>query len=155
MKETIERVGNEETVARLLFYAQMIDATGKIQSNAFPMDDLIEKDGRSLSVDRCNLLGQDPRVLLERKAEKFASADRNRAKHGYCLSVVKGIRSIRGSSGEQLFDVLPDPIEQSPPDPWDNAHGKLTGAAPDFSKSYLRGYRDKLCDLFSQNIRIF
>ena len=146
---------DRETVARLLFYAQMINARGEIQSNAFPMDDILGEGGRSLSVDRCRLLGRNYHSLLEQKAGKFAKSGSNRAKHGYCLAVVGHIRAIRGGEGEQLFDVLPDSIEQSPPEPWDCAHAKLIAAKHGFSKSYLRGYRDKLCELFSKRIHRF
>ena len=151
----MSRVENDENVSRLLFYARMIDDQGRIQKSAFPMSDIVQEKGRSVSVDRCKILGYRFHNLLAQKAGKFADVSKDRAKHGYCLAVAGKIRFIQGASGEQLFDILPDAIKQDRPDPWDCAHAKLVRANPIFSESYLRGYRDRLCELFSEHICLF
>ena len=152
---TSVEVADEEEVARLLYYPQMINKKGELQDFAFPMNDLMEAKGRSISVDRCWLMGKDFHQMLERKAEQFARSDRNRAKHGYCLAVVKRIRSILGTSNEQLFEVRADAIVQANSNLWDHAHAKIVRANPCHTKGYLRGYRDKLSTLFSQDFRRF
>ena len=148
-------VADEEEIARLLFYPQMVNQQDELKKSAFSMEELMEEGGHSLSVDRCRLMGKDFHRALGRKAGQFASADKGRAKHGYCLAVVKRIRSIRGASNEQLFEVQADAIVQARPDPWDQAHAKIVSASPSHTKGYLRGYRDKLCGLFSAEIRRF
>ena len=148
-------VASREEVARLLFYRQMINEKGEIQNAAFPMDDIVQENGRSLSVDRCGLLGKSPHRLLERKADKFAKAGSNRSKHGYCLAIAGQVRSLQGQDNEQLFEIVPDPVAQPNPAPWDRAHAKLVSADPSSRKAYLRGYRDKLIAVFSNNVRLF
>lgn len=152
---SIQSLENNEDVSRLLFYDQMIDAENRLQKSAFPMGDILEENNRSLSVDRCMILGRSFHDLLARKSRKYADANKGRAEQGYCLAATGHIRSIQGDSKEQLFDVLPDPIERANPDPWDSAHAKLICANPKLTKGYLRGYRDKLCDLFSERIHLF
>jgi len=144
-------VDDSEPVSRLLFYPQMIDADNNLQSSAFPMDEIVEKEGRSISVDRCKVLGPEYHDILDRKATHFAKEGKNRSKHGYALAVTGRIHKIVGKQNEQLFMVSPDKIHKLPPDPWDDAHAKLTRMDPNHNKGYLRSYRDKLCELFSEN----
>ena len=148
-----EEVQGEEKIARLLFHPQMVSQEGELKPNAFPMDDLVEANGRSVSVDRCGLLGKDFHQTLAKKAAKFANPDTGRHKHGYCLAIVRRVRAILGASNEQLFEVQADAIAQARPDPWDRAHAKIVRACPSHGKGYLRSHRDKLCTLFSEGMR--
>lgn len=148
-------VCNAEDIARLLFFAQMIDDDGKITNAAFSTEELVEQNGRSVSVDRCWLLGEGYYHILKLKAAVLANDEKNRAKYGYATAMASDIRAIIGSDGCPVFDVFPDEIVQPAPDPWDCAHAKLVRARKGLTKGYVRGYRDKLQDLFSKNITLF
>ena len=150
----LSAVAGDETIARLLYYPDMVTAQGRLENSAFPVQDLAKTNGRSLSVDRCALLGSDFHQLLDATAQQFADARKGRSKHGYCLATVARIRAIRDQSGGQVFDVVPDPITPSV-NPWDPAHATISLARPEITKSQLRGHRDKLRRLFAEALRPF
>ena len=79
-----------------------------------------------------------------------------RAKWGFCTAIVGEVRSIHSQCGQQVFDVFNDPIESSPPAPWDKAHAKTVRASTEFGKAFVRGYRDQLIEVFQNNVvRLF
>jgi hypothetical protein len=132
----------------------MIDGEGKLSSEAFPTDELIENGGKSVSVDQESLILQE---WLTWKLVTYERPEAGRAKWGHCKSLVATIRGITSPDGQQIFTVLEDRITGNfPPNPWDHAHAKVVRASKDFSKSFVRGYRDKLVEAFEPTIlRIF
>jgi len=133
----------------------MIGVDGVLKQNAFPADDLVERGGRSVSLDRCSLLGDQAHRLLERKAAEIADAEKNRAKCAYALAVVRRVWKIRDDEGKQIYQIFPDPIEKGEERPWNYAHAKLVRADPSITKAKVRLYRDKLIELFSERIAYF
>ena len=134
----------------------MIGADGVLKPNAFPADELVEKkEGRSVSVDRCSLLGNQAHGLLERKAGEIADAEKNRSKYAYGVAVVRRVRLIRDEGGRQVYEIFPDPIQKDDERPWDHAHAKLVRADASVTKAKARAFRDKLIDLFSERITFF
>jgi hypothetical protein len=149
-----DTLGNEEVLVRILFTDRMTSSSGELENEAFPVDELIEKDGKSLSVDRLAfLLSHD---CIKHKLITFENHSRGREKWGFALGLVGGIRSITSQDGARVFGVHPDPIENFPPAPWDRAHAKIVRADASFTKGFVRGYRDKLVEIFQAQVtRIF
>lgn len=152
---------DDEQVARLLFSDQMIDpSTGKLKDAAFSTRDLIEEvdsrsgKPRSVSVDRCAMLA-NVHAVLEVKAETFQSTEKRRAKWGYARATARKIRSILFNLTDGIgppFNVFEDPIEDGKYPDWDSAHAKIIRAHPSYRKGQIRGYRDKLADLFQTDM---
>lgn len=131
----------------------MINADGKIMKNAFPTDELLAlKCKKGVSVDRCNLL-KDPEKILHQKAKEIANPKANRKHWGYCIGKVKQIKSIVGNKSQQVFKISPDPIsDENNPKPWHLSHTIIVVSDPSCTRADLRGYRDKLTQVFSSKI---
>jgi hypothetical protein len=135
-----------EHIYRLLFTDRMVDVNGKLSLEAFPTDELVEIDGKSVSVDRESLI-QDGWLVC--KLITYERPRSGRAKWGHCKSLVSRVTGITSQDGEQVFSVLEDRITGNfPPNPWDEAHAKIVRAKQSFSKGFVRGYRDKLIEAF-------
>ena len=152
----MSHVHDDETIARLIFYPHMIK-DGKLQTFAFPMDELLAikcKDG--VSVDRYNLLS-DPDHLLRQKAKKNANPTKGRTPYGFCLSTSKQIRAIKEKQGNsQAFEIFQDEIKNNnPPEPWDRAHALIRKFDSTYTRAHLRGSRDYLLKIFSDRIEQF
>ncbi len=135
----------------------MIDADGKMKKNVFPTDELLAlKCKKGASVDRCQLL-KNTKKLLRQKAEEMANPDANRIPWGYCVGKVKQIKSIViDNQPKPLFKVYPDPIvNPSNPKPWDSAHAIIVTFDSSYTRSQVRGVRDKLMQAFSYKVHAF
>jgi hypothetical protein len=143
-------VGDNEELIRALFADQMVTTSGDLTTNAFPVDELIEKENKSVSVDRESLLSR--KSLIKEKIEKNENPNSKRAKWGYATGLTSEIRNIESQCGKKVFEIYPDPISKTPADPWDNAHAKIVRADQSFSKGFIRGYRDKLIAAFQKNV---
>ncbi len=154
MSRRPDRVDDSEEIARLLLYPQMIK-DGKLKPSAFPVDELLAKEGKDgSSVDRCQLL---PEIYctLKDKAEEIANPHADRNPYGFSVAKASEIRNIPFNSKlERAFEIWPDPIvrDKEPPKPWDDAHALIRGFDSSFTPGKIRGVRDKLIDLFSQQI---
>jgi hypothetical protein len=145
-----EKVGSNEAVIRLLFHHRMVSEIGILSPEAFPTDELIEKGGKSVSVDRSALLKVPEQVRC--KLVTYERPDKGRAKWGYAESVVQKIEGILDADGRSVFSVFADPLENFPPSPWDHAHAKVVRADASFGKGFVRGYRDKLIEAFQASV---
>jgi hypothetical protein len=147
-------VHSDEFIYRLLFSHRMIDGEGKLSAEAFPTDELVEEKEKSVSVDRETLIEKE---WLKWKLVTYEKPEAGRAKWGHCRSQVVMIAGIISQDGKQVFSVLEDQITGNfPPNPWDNAHAKIVRASSSFSKSFVRGYRDKLIEAFEPTVvRLF
>ena len=145
-------IADNEELNRLLFAGQMVDENGHLKIESFPMDELLEKEGKSASLDRTALLPNPTQNLVEKLLE-LENRDKNRSAWGLGKSLASSVRQIELQDGRQAFDVFEDRLVNNPPKVWDNAHAKLTRAKPEFSRSLLRGCRDKLIECFSENIQ--
>jgi len=143
-------VCNSEDVVRLLFFHRMTSDSGVLEKEAFPADELAEVSGKSVSVDRLNLIKVPEDI--DNKLATFERPEKGRSRWGFTYSGVQAVSNIRSQCGKQVFAVFEDPIENYPPAPWDAAHGKLVRANSSFSKSFVRGYRDKLVEVFQANV---
>ena len=141
---------DQENLVRLLFTDRMTSSAGKLEKEAFPVDELVEKNGKSVSVDRLGLL-PDCKWIMH-KLVTYENPSRGRARWGFALGCSGCIRSIFSQDGKQVFEVCPDPIKNFPPAPWDKAHAKIVRADVSFTKGFVRGYRDKLVDVFQGNV---
>lgn len=149
-----DKLGDEEELVRVLFTDRMTSSVGELEKEAFPVDELIEREGKSVSVDRLGLLPD--RKWIEHKLLTYENPSRGREKWGFALGLVGAVRAISSQDGARVFEVYPDPIEHFPPAPWDRAHAKIVRADSSFTKGFVRGYRDKLVDIFQINVtRIF
>lgn len=149
-------VKDKEKIARLLFYPDMVEGK-KLKDNAFPMDELLaKKDKNGSSVDRYDLL-KDPENLLYQKAKKYANPNAGRNPFGFGLAYAREVRRITINSGsDQAFEVLPDPSQNNKhPEPWDHAHALIRKYCNTYTRGRLRGVRDHLIELFSENIQEF
>lgn len=143
-------VEDHEELIRILFTDRMTSSAGKLENEAFPVDELIEKDGKSVSVDRLPLLPD--RGCIEYKLITYENPFRGREKWGFSSGLVEHIRAIHSQDGKRVFEVYADPIENHPPAPWDPAHAKIVRADASFTKGFVRGYRDKLIEVFQGNV---
>ena len=147
-------LGNEEELVRMLFTDRMTSSDGELEKEAFPVDELIEKDGKSVSVDRQELLPSFE--CISQKLVTYENPSRGREKWGFALGLVEGVRSISSQHEARVFEVYPDPNENFPPAPWDPAHAKIVRADASFTKGFVRGYRDKLVEVFQGRVtRLF
>ncbi len=145
------QVASEEQLVRLLFSTRMVDDSGTLGKEAFPVDELIEKSGKSVSVDELSKLDMPEHV--DNKLETYQNPARDRHRWGFALAVCSQITSIMSQEGLQVYSVLKDPIEGNfPPAPWDHAHAKIIRADSSFGKGFVRGYRDKLTELYQENV---
>ena len=133
---------------------------GDLLPSVFPMDELLTKKGKNgSSVDRCDYL-KDIDSLLQKKAIEMTNSSKNRNPFGYCLGQVDRIRAIEtyqsqasGTNPKQALDVWPAPITQNAhPKDWDTAHALLKRFDNSFTRGQLRGARDQLVKIFSNNI---
>ena len=133
---------------------------GDLLPSVFPMDELLTKKGKNgSSVDRCDYL-KDIDSLLQKKAIEMSNSSKNRNPFGYCLGQVDRIRAIEtcqsqasGTNPKQALDVWPAPITQNAhPKDWDTAHALLKRFDNSFTRGQLRGARDQLVKIFSNNI---
>ncbi len=149
-----ERLGNQEVLVRVLFTDRMTSSDGELEKEAFPVDELVEKDGKSVSVDRLALLPSCE--CISHKLVTHENPCRGREKWGFALGRAEGVRAISSQDGVRVFEVYPDPIENFPPAPWDRAHAKIVRADASFTKGFVRGYRDKLVEIFQGQVtRLF
>ncbi len=154
------KLSESEEVARLLFADSMVAATtGKLKTEAFPVDELVEIEGRdgkakSVSVDRCCQLNPLKETLQE-KASKFENPKANRSKWGFAIALTEEIRSIQTPDRQQVFDVFEDPVLGGYHPKWDCAHAKLVRAHQNHTRSLIRGYRDTLIEVFSKKVEQF
>lgn len=145
-----DMLGDAEQLVRVLFTDRMTSSAGELESEAFPVDELIEKDGKSVSVDRLDLLPD--RECIKHKLITYENPSRGREKWGFALGVVGAVRAITSQDGRRVFEVYPDPIENFPPAPWDRAHAKIVRADSSFTKAFVRGYRDQLIGIFQGQV---
>lgn len=143
-------LGDEEKLARLLFTDRMTSSIGDLEKEAFPVDELVEKDGKSVSVDRLALLPNHE--CISHKLVTYENPSRGREKWGYALGIVESVRAISSQDGVRVFEVYLDPIENFPPAPWDRAHAKIVKADASFTRGFVRGYRDKLVETFQGQV---
>ena len=152
-------VSDGEQIARLLFDPQMI-RDGDLLPSVFPMDELLTEKGKNgSSVDRCDYL-KDKNSLLQKKAIEMSNSSKNRNPYGYCLGQVDRIRAIEieqsqanGTNPKQALDVWPAPITQNVhPKDWDTAHALLKKFDNSYTRAHLRGARDQLMKIFSNEI---
>jgi len=132
----------------------MTSSNGKLENEAFPVDELIGKAGKSVSVDRLVLLPSND--WIKHKLITYENPSRGREKWGFALGRAEDVRLITSQNGAKVFEVYPDPIENYPPAPWDRAHAKIVRADASYTKGFLRGYRDRLVDVFQAKVeRVF
>lgn len=143
-------VEDHEEVIRLLFTDRMTSSVGELEKEAFPVDELIERNGKSVSVDRLLLLPD--RECIKCKLITYENPPRGREKWGFASGCVEYIRAIHSQDGMRVFEVYADPIENHPPAPWDPAHAKIVRADENFTKGFVRGYRDKLVEVFQGSV---
>ncbi|MCY3674444.1 MAG: hypothetical protein OXH65_05620 [Paracoccaceae bacterium] len=149
-------VKDKEKIARLLFYPMMVK-NGVLTPAAFPMDELLaQKDKNGSSVDRYDLLN-GPENLLYQKARKNANPNAGRNPFGFGLAYVRDVRSLKINSGsDQALEIYPDALQDKQhPDPWDHAHALVRKYCDTYKRGRLRGVRDYLIELFSENIHEF
>lgn len=147
----VNLVDADENVVRLLFSTRMVDGSGTLGKEAFPVDELIEKAGKSVSVDEMSQIEIPGHV--SQKLETYQNPLRDRHRWGYAFATCNQIVNIKSQTGEQVYAVFKDPIETNfPPAPWDQAHAKITRASPAFGKGFIRGYRDKLTELYQLQV---
>ncbi len=153
------QVHNDEEVARLLFFPQMVDSfNGQLRQTVFPMDELLAiKNKRGASVDRCAML-KNYETLLRIKAHENANPEGDRHPYGYCLGKVRHIRSIKieYDGSKQAFEIFSDPIaDNNPPREWDHAHALIVRFSDTYTRGLLRGFRDYLIEVFSSSVKRF
>ncbi|MCY4228381.1 MAG: hypothetical protein OXF20_11990 [Gammaproteobacteria bacterium] len=153
------QVHDDEEVARLLFFPQMVDHSGgQLKQTVFPMDELLaNKNKRGVSVDRCGML-KDYETLLHSKAHENANPEGGRHPYGYCLGKVKHIRSIKieYDGAKQAFEIFSDPIlDNNPSREWDHAHALIVRFSDIYTRGLLRGFRDRLIEVFSSSVKRF
>lgn len=147
-------IAEDEQVARLVFYPQMIGDNGCLTPAAFPTDELLAKQGKKgASVDRWRLLedqDQAPEALLCQKAQAMGKPDRGRAPHGFCVAQTGDIRAIRQQGcSTQAFEICPDGIKgNNPPKPWDHAHALIRTIDAACTRGKIRGVRGRLSEIF-------
>lgn len=140
---------NNENLCRLLFYHRMVSEDGALGKEAFPTNELIEAQGKSVSVDVMSSLSVPEHIY--NKLVTYENPKAGRSKWGYAFANSAEIESVLSQCGKQVFKCTPDPLTSFPPAPWDHAHAKITRASEDMGKGFVRGYRDKLRQLFQQN----
>lgn len=141
---------HSEEIARLLFEHRMVAQNGVIGKEAFPVDELIEKNNKSVSVDRTSMMEMGWYILKLRTYEK---PENGRAGWGMAIASVRQVADITTVEGLPVFSVCEDPITSFPPPPWDPAHAKIVRAKPEYTKGFVRGYRDKLVAAFQENCK--
>ena len=149
----MSNVGDDEQIARLLFYPQMI-RDGELQPAAFPAEELAAEKGKNgSSVDRCDLLVDRDRILCD-KAHEIENPTSKRELYGFCLCESKQIRAIKKETNfAQALEIFEDKIMgNDPPKPWDHAHALIRKFDASDTKAKIRGTRDKLCKIFSAHI---
>lgn len=146
-----ENVPDHEGIVRLLFSHKMTAENGLLTVEAFPTDELVENNNKSVSVDREVMLPDQSCII--NKLVTYERPDKGRAKWGSAHATVSAIVSIKDQNGVQVFKVLEDPLHNYPPAPWDAAHAKIIRADKTFSKGFVRGYRDKLVQAFQNDVR--
>lgn len=140
-------VSPTESVIRLLFHDRMVTLDGDIGPEAFPADELAENGGKSCSVDRLDLV-EFPLHIVQ-KLNTFENSTKNRSKWGCCEATCAAVHSITSQCNRQVFCVVEDPIHKwYPPAPWAQAHACVVLASREYSKGFVRGYRDKLIEAF-------
>ena len=144
-------IDDTEELNRLLFSEQMVGDDGILKAEAFPMDELLEKDDKSASLDRSALLA-DRDTLLRQKLNELSNPESRRAAWGIGRSVASEVRTIALQDGRQAFEIFEDKLDNDPPKPWDEAHAKLVRSNSEYTRGLIRGCRDKLIDCFSQSI---
>lgn len=142
----------KEEVVRLLFSDRMIGDAGVLTVQAFPIDELIESNGKSVSVDRTSLLTPG---MIEDKLVTYENPERGRERWGWCAASVSSIiQIVDQKDNTPVFDVREDQILNNfPPNPWDHAHAKIVRAHAGMTKGFIRGYRDKLLDVFQGGVK--
>lgn len=148
-------INDDERIARIIYYPQMIEGA-TLKENAFPTDELIKKKNKNgCSVDRCDLMDDHDRLLRE-KAIKYANPGADRSPYGYCIATARRIRELKiqnTKDSAQALDVFPDPInKEGEQNPWDHAHALLHKKNENYTRSHIRGMRDHLVALFSEEI---
>lgn len=148
-------VNDDERIARIIYYPQMIEGE-TLRENAFPTDELIKKKNKDgCSVDRCNLMDDHDRLLRE-KAIKNSNPGADRSPYGYCIATagrIRGLKVLYAQEPAQALDVFPDPINaEGERNPWDHAHALLCKKNENYTRSQIRGMRDQLVALFSEEI---
>lgn len=142
---------DNEIVIRLLFSDRMVVENGRLTSEAFPVDELMESNGKSVSIDRCHLMNPD---WIQSKLITYEKPEKGRARWGASYSAVSNVLDIQDEAKRSVFCVCADEIiDNFPPNPWDHAHAKIVSAQPEKGKGFIRGFRDKLIDAFSLDIR--
>ena len=152
----MSEVSDHEEIARLLFYPQMV-RNGELEPSAFPMDELLAKNGKNgSSVDRCDLL-KDKVAILKQKSKEISNPAAQRSPYGFCTARAEQIRAIpEEKNSKQALDVFPDEIrDNDPPKPWDHAHALLRKHNNEYTRANLRGTRDHLTKIFSKNLTEF
>lgn len=150
---SLSAVSDSELISRLLFYPQMI-RNGVLEPSAFPMDELLAKRGKDgCSVDRCDLLEDRDHNLFD-KAQENANAASGRAPFGFCVGKSEEIRAIREAMKSlQALEIFEDEVTgNDPPKPWDQAHALIRKFDDSYTRSNLRGVRDRLSNIFSTYI---
>jgi len=140
-----------EQLIRLLFHHRMVDSSGVLGSEAFPTEELIEKNGKSVSVDRLSMINRLD--LIYHKLLTYENPTKGRAKWGHAVASRAQIEAITSQCGKQVFSCCSDPVVGNfPPNPWDAAHAKVTRARAEYSRGFVRGYKDKLCLEFQKSV---
>jgi hypothetical protein len=152
----VEPIACEEGVVRLLVAPRMVSRDGKLDETCFPVDELAEKVDRisglpkSCSVVRPALLTDREEELLAR-TRSLANPDKGQHAFGYVQAFCRSVRQIRHPEEGRVFKLVADPIELG--ETVDLAHAKIVRASDRFNKGFLRQYRDKLSEAFSQVVR--
>jgi len=110
-----------------------------------------------LSVDRCGML-KHYETLLYNKAQENANPAGERFPYGYCVGRVEQIRSIQVEceGPQQAFEIYPDPIlDNDPPREWDHAHALIVRFSDKYTRSLVRGVRDRLVEVFLPSVKQF
>lgn len=130
---------------------------GILTPSAFPMDELLAKQGKSgASVDRCKLL-PNPDTLLREKSQGISNPAGGRNPYGFSVAEAYNIRAIVvDTTSAQALDIWPDEIRYNdPPKPWDDAHALIRKFDKEYTRAHLRGTRDHLTAIFSESITLF
>jgi hypothetical protein len=121
---------------------------------SFPAGELAEeldksRGGRkSCSLVRVHLL-ENPAEDLKDRCKKLAGEGKGQTPFGYRETLAMRIRSICDPQEGRVFSVIADPEVESGVD---KAHAKVVRASHRFSKGFVRKYRDKLAQAFSQMV---
>lgn len=146
-----EVVDNSEEVARVLFDPDMVDSAGNLTARAFPTDELVRKNGKTVSVNRSSKF-DDSHAEIKRRAAVMENPEKGRSAWGYRLGLVESVRQIRDSENQQrIFQVYCDPVEFD--GKIDVFHASITKASEGYTRGYVRGFRDHLATAFNKSIQ--